>query len=121
MNKPDATFVAFQKCQSAGRQQLTWTELLLAIADVLLTQQYCLRLATHSIGSAAYARGYYLCADFSQIFGNWVMPTRNAQQLLSRAPAGRHACQFHRDAESLSPAVALFAGTGLQRGDSVVI
>jgi hypothetical protein len=50
------------------------------------------------------------------------MPTaRNNEALLTRAPAGRHLCQFHHDGETLSRAVALFTGTGLHRGDGVVI
>lgn len=49
------------------------------------------------------------------------MPTRHNEALLSKAPSGRHLCQFHRDPEILSRAVALFVGTGLQRGDGVVI
>ena len=49
------------------------------------------------------------------------MPTGQNEALLSKAPAGRHLCQFHWDPEALSKAVSLFAGTGLQRGDGVVI
>ena len=49
------------------------------------------------------------------------MPTRNNEAMLTRAPAGRHLCQFHHDPEKLSRAVSLFAGTGLHRGDGVVI
>src|SRR5437868_1561319 len=49
------------------------------------------------------------------------MTTRGNAALLTKAPAGRHICQFHRDADTLSEAVALFSGTGLQRGDAVVI
>src|SRR5262245_28239796 len=49
------------------------------------------------------------------------MPTRHNEALLIKAPAGRHFCQFHREPEALSKAVALFTGTGLQRGDGVMI
>ena len=49
------------------------------------------------------------------------MPTRTNVALLTKAPAGRHICQFHRSDENLSRAVALYAGTGLQRGDGVIL
>jgi hypothetical protein len=40
---------------------------------------------------------------------------------LIRARSGLHACQFHDSADSLCDAVALFAGSGLQQGDAVLL
>jgi hypothetical protein len=45
----------------------------------------------------------------------------NSSALLAKAPAGRHYCQFHNDADSLGDAVAQFLAAGLSRGDGVVI
>ena len=49
------------------------------------------------------------------------MPTRTNVALLTKAPAGRHICQFHRSEDNLSRAVALYTGTGLQRNDGVIL
>jgi hypothetical protein len=49
------------------------------------------------------------------------MTTRANATILSKAPQGRHICQFHRETGSLADAVGLFAGTGLQRGDVVIL
>ncbi len=49
------------------------------------------------------------------------MASRHNITLLSKAPPGRHICQFHDHVDGLAESVTLFAGTGLRRGDAVVL
>lgn len=49
------------------------------------------------------------------------MKLPNSTELLTEAPAGRHFAQMHKDAYALAEAVGVFVGTGLRRGDAVII
>jgi hypothetical protein len=49
------------------------------------------------------------------------MRLHTSSALIAKAPAGRHYCQLHRNPDTLAEAVALFVGTGLRRGDGVVL
>jgi len=48
------------------------------------------------------------------------MPHRKAA-LLADAPAGRHFCQFASESEPLIDSVAMFAASGLERGEAVIL
>ena len=49
------------------------------------------------------------------------MSSQGPQDLLIKAPTDRHIAQLHKDCEALAESVGLFVGTGLRRGDGVVM
>src|SRR2546425_1201183 len=49
------------------------------------------------------------------------LSSRNLNDLLLEAPAGRHIAQLHKDRQTLTESVCEFASSGLRRGDSVIL